>query len=120
VQPDTLPEVPAAAEVALYRIGSEAIHNAVRHRGGQRCPVRIAVTADEVEMTIRANIVTDDLISVLISAEHALLRRGLRAPLSTVTVTVTVTEIEIEIEIVGEASDGETAAAMAAELAPTW
>ena len=52
VQPDTLPDLPAAVEVALYRIGSEAIHNAVRHCGGQRCQVRIAVTADEVAMTI--------------------------------------------------------------------
>ena len=30
------PTLPAAVEVALYRIASEAIHNAVRHSGGRR------------------------------------------------------------------------------------
>lgn len=52
VTPEHLPELPAAVEVALYRIASEAIHNAVRHSGGQQCEVRIAVAADHVEMCI--------------------------------------------------------------------
>jgi two-component system, NarL family, sensor kinase len=52
VHPEQLPELPAAVEVALYRIASEAIHNAVRHSGGRRCQVNIAVAADEVQMTI--------------------------------------------------------------------
>jgi two-component system NarL family sensor kinase len=52
VEPDQLCELPAAVEVALYRIGTEAIRNAVRHSGGQRCRVAIEVTADEVRMTI--------------------------------------------------------------------
>ena len=55
VQPDELPELPAAVEVALYRIASESIHNAVRHSGGQHCQVSIEVAADEVCMRI-----TDD------------------------------------------------------------
>jgi two-component system, NarL family, sensor kinase len=55
VAPDQLPELPAAVEVALYRIASEAIHNAVRHSGGKHCRVRIEVAGDEVRMTI-----TDD------------------------------------------------------------
>jgi two-component system, NarL family, sensor kinase len=55
VNPDQLPELPAAVEVALYRIASEAIHNAVRHSGGQRCRVSIDVAADVVEMRV-----TDD------------------------------------------------------------
>ncbi len=52
VDPDRLPELPAAVEVALYRIASEAIHNAVRHSGGQRCRVTIEVTDDQVHMRI--------------------------------------------------------------------
>lgn len=52
VQPDQLPDLPAAVEVALYRIASEAIHNAVRHSGGQRCRVTIMVAAEDVHMHI--------------------------------------------------------------------
>jgi signal transduction histidine kinase len=52
VEPDELPDLPAAVEVALYRIASEAIHNAVRHSGGQRCTVTIEAAADEVRMRI--------------------------------------------------------------------
>jgi two-component system NarL family sensor kinase len=55
VDPDRLPELPAAVEVALYRIASEAIHNAVRHSGGQQCRVSIKVSGDEVQLRI-----TDD------------------------------------------------------------
>jgi two-component system, NarL family, sensor kinase len=55
VAPDQLPELPAAVEVALYRIASEAIHNAVRHSGGRHCQVLIEVAVDEVRMAI-----TDD------------------------------------------------------------
>jgi len=53
VEPDELPELPAAVEVALYRIASEAIHNAARHSGGQQCRVTIEVRAEQVCMTVR-------------------------------------------------------------------
>ncbi len=52
VRPDELPALTAAVEVALYRIASEAIHNAVRHSGGQQCQVSIEVAEGEVRMTI--------------------------------------------------------------------
>jgi signal transduction histidine kinase len=55
VDPDRLPELPAAVEVALYRIASEAIHNAIRHSGGHHCRVSIDVAGDAVRMRI-----TDD------------------------------------------------------------
>jgi two-component system, NarL family, sensor kinase len=55
VEPDELPDLPAAVEVALYRIGSEAIHNAVRHSGGQQCDVTIEIAGDEVHMRISDN-----------------------------------------------------------------
>lgn len=55
VSPDAIPELPAAVEVALYRIASEAIYNTARHSGGRRSDVLITVTEDEVLMQI-----TDD------------------------------------------------------------
>ena len=51
---------------------------------------------------------TEDVLRVLIADDHTLFRRGVRSLLSTVP----------EVEVVGEASDGETAVAMTAELAP--
>jgi DNA-binding NarL/FixJ family response regulator len=52
--------------------------------------------------------VTDDVLRVLIADDHTLFRRGVRSLLSTVP----------EVEVVGEASDGETAVVLTAELAP--
>ena len=51
---------------------------------------------------------TEDVTRVLIADDHTLFRRGVRSLLSTVP----------GIEVVGEASDGETAVALTAELAP--
>ena len=39
--PDTLPRLPAAVEVAAYRIASEAMTNAVRHAAASRCQVAL-------------------------------------------------------------------------------
>ncbi|RZT86066.1 histidine kinase [Pseudonocardia sediminis] len=41
--PATLPQLPAAVEVAAYRIAVEALTNAVRHSGGERVDLRIEV-----------------------------------------------------------------------------
>lgn len=41
--PDTLPPLPAAAEVAAYRIATEAVTNAVRHANAQNCTLRLEV-----------------------------------------------------------------------------
>jgi two-component system NarL family sensor kinase len=47
-----LPPLPAAVEVAAYRIATEAITNAIRHADARHCRVRIiANTALEVEVT---------------------------------------------------------------------
>lgn len=53
VRPDSLPELPAAVEVALYRIAAEAIHNVARHSGGARCDVTLDVDSAAVRLTVR-------------------------------------------------------------------
>jgi signal transduction histidine kinase len=49
---EPLPEVPAAVEVALYRIVSEAVVNAVRHAGGVACAVSIGVDGGHLVATV--------------------------------------------------------------------
>jgi signal transduction histidine kinase len=55
--PEQLPPLPAAVEVAAYRIALEALSNVVRHAGARNCTVRLAL--DEVAGTLRLE-VTDD------------------------------------------------------------
>lgn len=49
--PETLPTLPAAVEVAVYRIIEEALANVVTHARAQRCVVHLAV-ADSLALTI--------------------------------------------------------------------
>ncbi|QJY48859.1 sensor histidine kinase [Pseudonocardia broussonetiae] len=49
---DPLPALPAAVEVAAYRIAAEAMTNAVRHSGGDRVDLRISV-ADGLRLDVR-------------------------------------------------------------------
>jgi signal transduction histidine kinase len=53
--PPALPTLPAAVEVAAYRIILEALHNVVRHAAAQTCRVRLAVDepAGMLEIEIR-------------------------------------------------------------------
>jgi signal transduction histidine kinase len=44
--PETLPALPAAVEVAAYRIAQEALHNVARHAAARTCAVRLDVDAD--------------------------------------------------------------------------
>ena len=50
-----LPALPAAVEVAAYRIVQEALTNVVRHAGARSCVVRVAVDGGELTLTV-----TDD------------------------------------------------------------
>jgi signal transduction histidine kinase len=53
--PESLPPLPAAVEVATYRIAQEALTNAVRHAEAQQCRLRLRV--DERVLTLQ---VSDD------------------------------------------------------------
>jgi signal transduction histidine kinase len=52
VTPEDLGELPAAVEVATYRIATEAITNAVRHSGARRCEVRLTM-AETMTIEVR-------------------------------------------------------------------
>ena len=53
--PDDLPALPAALEVAAYRIVEEALTNVVRHARAHACTVRLALADGTLELTV-----TDD------------------------------------------------------------
>jgi signal transduction histidine kinase len=50
--PEPLPALPAAVEVAAYRIAVEALMNVVRHAAAQRCEVRLALGDDELQVDV--------------------------------------------------------------------
>jgi signal transduction histidine kinase len=48
--PDPLPALPAAVEVALYRISGEALNNVLRHSGASWARLELRVAEDEVSV----------------------------------------------------------------------
>ncbi|HEX2741045.1 MAG TPA: GAF domain-containing sensor histidine kinase, partial [Rubrobacter sp.] len=56
--PEDLPDLPAAVEVAIYRITQEALTNVARHARARTCVVRLAVN-DDVTLEI-----TDDGVGI--------------------------------------------------------
>jgi signal transduction histidine kinase len=55
--PDQLPPLPAAVEVAAYRIAQEAIANVVRHAHARHCVIRLTVTHSSPALTVE---ISDD------------------------------------------------------------
>jgi signal transduction histidine kinase len=53
--PSTLPPIPAAVEVAVYRIVQEALTNVARHAEAQHCLLRLSIDAETLHLAI-----TDD------------------------------------------------------------
>lgn len=54
-RPEALPPLPAAVEVAAYRITQEALTNVVRHARARRCTLRLAMDGDGLVLEV-----TDD------------------------------------------------------------
>lgn len=48
----SLAHLPAAVEVAAYRIAGEALTNVVRHAGARRCTIRITASADQLVVEV--------------------------------------------------------------------
>jgi signal transduction histidine kinase len=62
---DDLPALPAAVEVAAYRIVVEAVTNIVRHARARQCWVSIAATPAALAVTV-----TDDGAGLLVPGSH--------------------------------------------------
>jgi signal transduction histidine kinase len=50
--PEPLPDLPAAVEVAAYRIAVEALMNVISHAAARRCEVRLALGQDELRVDV--------------------------------------------------------------------
>jgi signal transduction histidine kinase len=55
-----LPDLPAAVEVAAYRIASEAMTNAARHADASRCDIELHVDHDQAGREVLTLVVSDD------------------------------------------------------------
>ena len=61
--PEPLPPLPAAIEVAAYRIALEAVTNVIRHAAASECHVRFVLSEEEQPYMLRLT-VTDDGIGL--------------------------------------------------------
>jgi two-component system, NarL family, sensor kinase len=50
--PEPMPKLPAAVEVAVYRIASEALHNVVKHARARNCCVSIQIEQDNLLLSV--------------------------------------------------------------------
>ncbi len=53
--PEPMPRLPAAVEVAVYRIASEAIHNVVKHAHATTCVVSIEIGDSHLTLSVTDN-----------------------------------------------------------------
>ena len=51
--PQTMPDLPAAVEVAAYRIVQEGLTNVARHARAKNCRIRLAVENSQLEIEIK-------------------------------------------------------------------
>ncbi len=51
--PQTLPDLPAAVEVAAYRIVQEGLTNVARHAAAQNCQIRLAIESSQLEIEVK-------------------------------------------------------------------
>ncbi|MCB0857390.1 MAG: hypothetical protein KDB57_04615 [Solirubrobacterales bacterium] len=70
--PEEMPALPAAIEVAVYRIALEAMTNAARHSGASSCEVNISVEGP-VSLTVE-----DDGVGIDTTAAHGVGLRSMR------------------------------------------
>ena len=93
--PGDLPALPAAVEVAAYRIVVEAMTNVVRHVGARRCDVSLACTAAGLAVTV-----SDDGAGFRPSGHHghglAIMRERAEELGGTVTVTGAAPGVTVE------------------------
>lgn len=61
--PEPLPPLPAAIEVAAYRIALEAVTNVIRHAQAGNCRVRFVLSEDDQPSSLKLS-VTDDGIGL--------------------------------------------------------
>jgi signal transduction histidine kinase len=59
VQAGDLPALPAAVEVAAYRIGQEALTNVIRHSGASRCELTLGVEREDGQSVLVLGIADD-------------------------------------------------------------
>jgi two-component system, NarL family, sensor kinase len=57
--PDPFPPLPAAVEVAAYRVAQEAMTNVIRHAGATTCTVRLSLLAGRQPPALRLEVVDD-------------------------------------------------------------
>jgi signal transduction histidine kinase len=55
IAPDPMPALPAAVEVAVYRIASEAVHNVVKHAQATACVVCLEVAEGRLSLSVTDN-----------------------------------------------------------------
>jgi signal transduction histidine kinase len=53
--PEPMPALPAAVEVAVYRIASEAVHNVVKHAQATACVVCLEVAEGRLNLSVTDN-----------------------------------------------------------------
>lgn len=96
--PGDLPALPAAVEVAAYRIVVEAVTNTVRHARAHRCQASLALTPAGLSITV-----TDDGTGLPPGSHHgnglAIMRERAEELGGTVTITGTAPGVKVEAHL---------------------